>query len=145
MYIVYCTIFITLHCNEKWLRNVKLRTFNTKEQQPQSVSSEQKWCRKTCKIMKADYSCASKSLPRPGQCTVTREAQGNISQQGQRHWIKPHRRANNLDSGFLEIPLGRKKQIVKMRESLKLPSQIFPPWSWWFSFYPILKATHKYK
>lgn len=75
---------LSLYCNEVIKKCVKLWTFNTKEQQqPQSVSSEQKWCRNTWKIMKADYSCASKSLPGLGTAqSQPRQAQGSISQQG---------------------------------------------------------------
>lgn len=56
-----------MYYNEKWLRNVWNQEHSIpKNSSSQSVSSEQKWYRKTCKIMKADYSCASKSLSRSG-------------------------------------------------------------------------------
>lgn len=100
---------LSLYCNEKSLRNV----WNWEHSIPKSSSSHRVWAvsRNDAEKLAESWRQIILVPANPSQAWETaesqpRQAQGNISQQGYRQWIKPHRKANNLYSAFLETPLG---------------------------------------
>lgn len=119
---------LSLHCNEKWLRNVWTWEYsiskNSSSHRGRAVS------RKTWKITKADYSCAPKSLPRPG--TVQSHSQGKHKETFP---SKDRDKGSNLTGKQITCILllqtllwGGKKHIEEMKEtqaaSRALPSLI---------------------